>query len=621
MKSGAVKRSTPAAWLLFLAGLLFAGIAGATVQASLERGTVYEGEPFTLSLSIDGAGGTAEPDLTPLEKDFRLLGTGTSQQIRIVNGHRSEKRVWSVQLEPKRLGRLEIPAIAIGSERTRPLKITVREVPEQSAAGNDAPVFIETDLGPGSGKTYVQQQIRYRVRLFLGERLLDGSLSEPAPEDAVVERLGEDKRYRVVRNGTEYQVIERNYAIFPEKSGELRIPPVRFSGRIAVPGGSARSPSTRGPRSLMEQFFGDDPFANDPFFRDMPAFGSRFFGGGRGRAVSVRSRAATLAVAPRPAGYKGRYWLPAAGLELKDSWAGEPPELRAGEPVTRTITIEAKGLESSQIPRIDLTAPPGVRLYPEPAESENRTDGSWVFGQSRQRWTYIPSREGTLEVPALTLTWWDVTAGRERTARLPGWRLKVLPGVDAGTLAENPPASPTPATQGTAGAPPGTVPAMARIRDWLEREWPRAALAAALPVLLLLSWWFWRRRKPAAAPPAGETAGHASVASSADRKAALAALRRACDAGDAPAAARALLELGAARWPEDPPASLGALASRLDGAEEALRQLDRVLYGQGGTGWDGAALWQRFQDGIPEQGDDTKGRGEGPLEPLYPQRA
>ena len=58
--------------------------------------------------------------------------------------------------------------------------------------------------------------------------------------DAVVERLGEDRRFSASLGDQTYQVIERDYAIFPEKSGELYIPPVQFRGRVASGDPTAR---------------------------------------------------------------------------------------------------------------------------------------------------------------------------------------------------------------------------------------------------------------------------------------------------------------------------------------------------------------------------------------------
>ncbi len=617
MNHQTIKKIAVTAWAMLLLILMVAQTAGAVVQATLDQDTVYAGEPFTLTLSIEGVEQGSEPDFSPLEQGFRILGSSTSQQIRIINGRRSDKTLWLVQLEPKRLGRIEIPALEIGGQQTRPLTVTVQEVPETSADQGGLPLFLEIEVKPEGGGTYVQQQIRYRVRLLLASNLLSGNLSEPSPADAVVERLGDERRYRVERGGRAYQVIERNYAIFPEKSGELQIPPVRFSGRVQDPHsdrGRARGRSG----SLMERFFGGDPLANDPFFQNMPSFGSGFFSSGGGRPVTLRSKVSGLTIKPRPVGYSGRYWLPAAGLELRDSWAGEPPELRAGEPVTRTITIEAKGLEGSQIPRIELVAPPGVRIYPEPPVVENRTDGSWVFGQSRQSWTYVPSQAEGLEIAGVGLTWWDSTAGEERVARLPAWELKVRPGV-GGSI----PAVVTPSVVGN-GTPGDSLQTRPELEEaprpvWLSERWPW--LVAAVVLLVLVPLLLWRRRSVVGSTQDGQERKTSAVLSvGPGRREALVHLKRACQGGAAAGAAKALLELGALRWPEDPPGSLGALATRLGQGGEQVRQLDRALYAREGTEWDGMALWRAFEQGIPEQARSPGSGRENPLDPLYPQR-
>ncbi len=62
-----------------------------------------------------------QPDFGALSQDFNLLGTQSSQQVSIVNGASTTKIVWAVGLEPKRAGRITIPALALGSAKTSPL--------------------------------------------------------------------------------------------------------------------------------------------------------------------------------------------------------------------------------------------------------------------------------------------------------------------------------------------------------------------------------------------------------------------------------------------------------------------------------------------------------------------
>ncbi len=581
----------------------------AAVRASLDRSVVYEGDTFTLTIERDGPSSRLQPDLGPLKKDFEVLGTQTSTRVTIINGRRSDTTRWQVQLQPRRLGQLRVPSLEVGGEKTSPIPLTVSEAPQQTTARAGRHVFIETETATRGKPVYVQQQIPYTLRLFYDDRLQAGEIQAPEPENAVVERLGEDRRYDTVRDGRQYHVIERNYVISPEKSGDLHIPPASFRGRIALP----QAARARRPRSPMEEFLENSPFANDPFFRNR--LGGGLFDDPFARPtqpVHVRGRAIDLTIKPRPAA-AGQNWLPAEAVTLTDSWTEDPPQLKVGEPVSRTITLQARGLSASQIPDLRLAAPAGARIYPEASQQENRTDGQTIYGVRRQTFTYIPGAPGTLEVPPITVDWWDTRHDQPASTTLPAWQIEVLPGAPGSSPAAPPPA---PATHAS-GAKPETTPASQPPSTTPVTTWLLAAGGALLAVVLLAAAWArYARRRPPGHP--SNAPGRRQATDRAKRKAALRALQQACAGNHRRAAAQALLDLARAEWPDDPPRSLGALAARIATGQPLLLELDRSLYAADGRTWNGAALWDAFRHGLPEERHHPPAQDD-VLNPLYPQ--
>src|SRR5690606_9866759 len=163
---------------------------------------------------------------------------------------------------------------------------------------------------------------------------------EPQADGLVSERLGQDRNYLAELGGRRYHVVERHYALIPERSGELTIPAIAFRG------------------SALD--------ASDP---------TGFFS--RGRSVGARSDPITLDVRPRPAGWSGAAWLPAADLTLQDE-SPPPTEVHVGDPITRTIRLQAKGLGYEQLPEITLPAVDGAETYPDKAQTRTRDDGTWI---------------------------------------------------------------------------------------------------------------------------------------------------------------------------------------------------------------------------------------------------
>jgi len=612
-------KAISARWKLILCLLAtLSANAAADVRATLDRSTIAAGDTVTLTIEADGQHSQgASPDLSPLRKDFNVLGTSTSQQMQIINGRMSSSASLRVELEPKRAGTLVIPALKVGGETTRPLTLTVTNQPAATAGQPGTPLYLETEVEPANASPYVQQQIQYTTRLYYSVPLIEGSLGDPEPEHAAVERLGADKHYTTTVNGQRYEVIERSYAIFPEQSGTFTIPPVSFSGRAASGGGgSARQPFGR-MDSMLEHFFGRDPFGNDSFFAT--PFGDP------GKRVHASSQAVTVEVKPQPASYSAATWLPGEDLTLHDSWAEQPPEFRVGEPVTRVIGIDAKGLAASHLPEVAMPAIPGMQVYPEQPRRESRTDGAVVYGHSEQSFAFVPQQAGRVTLPEIRLSWWDVTAGKERVAVLPSWKVEVLPGAGAvqGTPAPSPAAAvsppPSPAvaepTADTTAAPPRKA-----IEDILP-SWPWIAGGVVLLIIGVAAFRRRTRRKPPATPaPVAARPAAPPVMPAADAGAALRALQEACERNDARAAARALLEWAVAEWPENPPRNLGAIASRLDSVAGAeVRRLDQSLYAPGGAVWNGAALGSSFRTTAVAKHPVKPKPAAGGLAPLYPE--
>ena len=549
------------AWLL----VLVAGHAGAAeVRAWLDRDTLEVGETVTLNVEAKGAI-TAQPDFSALRQDFDLLGTQSSQQIGIVNGQRSSSTLWAIALQPRRSGRLTIAPIALGDAKTQPIELEVRAASARSQQQPGDDVFLEvaaTPLDP-----YVQQQVRYTVKLYYAFDLTNGNLAEPSADGLAVQRLGQDKTYFATLGGRRYHVVERHYALTPERSGEITVSALAFRG------------------SALD--------ASDP---------TGFFS--RGRSVAARSEDIRLDVRAQPAAWTGGAWLPAASLLLKDE--GElPTELHVGDPVTRTVRLQAQGLAFEQLPELELKAPEGADIYPDKADTRTRDDGEWLYGERVRKFAFVPQRPGTLVLPGMRVQWWDTTNDRMQTSELPAHEIRVLPAL--GTPAAAPGAKPAPAdavrSEGyapLAEAAPGP--------DWRML----AAIGFGMWLLTLAAWALHARR--ARHPDATRAA---TIAPRASGSAQRAAFLGACALGDLAGSERALVAWARAERPEV--RNTGALAAALDdpAQRDALAALQRVRYAAAPAQGLGSQLADAFRAGFAWKPPVSAVRAS-PLPELYP---
>lgn len=594
--------------MIFLS--LLPNTSRAEVQAFLNQDTAYIDDSVTFTIETNGKTND-NPDLSPLKKDFNILSTSNRSHMSNINGKTSFKKSWVVQLQPLRQGKITIPAISLGSEKTSVLTLTVSDAPPEIAAATKEHVFVEASVSLKNDKPpYVQQQISYTVKLFYDEQLLEYEMYPPTIENAVIEQLQQKEKYRLSRNGKNYTVIERDYVISAEKSGKLTIPPTIVKGNIRAKK-KAKQPQKR----QQNPFFQNDPFFNDPFGSGI--FSGSIFGE-RGKAITLRSEPIEVDVQPLPAEFKGNNWLPAEEVVLNDSWQKKRPTFRVGEPVTRILTIEAKGLASSQIPKLVLPQVDTIRIYPDQEDNKNYTDGETLIGVNTQTISYIPNQKGTLQLPEITLDWWNVDTKQQQTARLPAITITIEAGTGVTTETPSPQkqkANHTDAvmTKKTTSANNSSFLLIVGILIGLISL--GFLLFKNKSILLnLLNQYHHKYQKFLNWQQHKQT--------SPSQKNLLKRLQNACKQHNAQQAAHYLLQWAQQQWPEDKPQNLGQLADQLAAGSTVIRQLNQHLYAADAdeVAWKGDQLLMLVNAGLQKKQRREKKLDDSGLGTLYPMR-
>ncbi|MBI4693067.1 MAG: protein BatD [Gammaproteobacteria bacterium] len=548
---------------IMLACLLGCAQARADVELTVDPDPPRAGESFNLAFKGSG-NDLGEPDFAPLEEQLEILGRNRQTEVQWINGRHSQSTTWMLNVIAKQSGPVRIPAIAFGKQRS-PARDLEPAGGGAAAPTQDDDLILESEIEPRS--PYVQQQTIYTVRLWHRIVISNAALSEPAlGADALVKRLGKDREYQAQRNGKNYEVFERRYAVYPQRSGKLVLAPAALTAQIFRRGNS---------------FF--DPFGQ--------SFSTR----------RLQSSPHLVDVRPVPASYTGKAWLPAKRLSLHDEWAPDNREARVGEPITRTLFLWVDGLTAGQLPTIGGAVPDGVKAYPDqPQSSEQEVPGGYT-AVHQEKIALVPGAAGAFTVPELEVPWWNTEADRMEVARLPATELR-------GTGAAPAPAVPAP----EAPAPATAAPSPATAPPARPGPWPWIALVAgsgwAITAALLL-----RARRPRTSARAAERDPVAR-----DPRTALRDLEKACMAHDAVAAKAALLAWGAQVFAERAASTLGALASCVEGERaSAIEELNAALYGCSTSSWNGHRLWRAFADPTAsKQREVAPDRDE--LPPLFP---
>ncbi|MDP8235312.1 MAG: BatD family protein [Candidatus Erginobacter occultus] len=398
--------------------------------ASVDRATISRLDQLTYTLSIDGA-----RDARPVLPDipgFEVIGSSTSTQFSLVNNQTRINQAISYTLIPLGTGEFTIPPARLTYDGktylTRPVQVKVVDGPAPAAAlpssppagqpatpgrtaepappPPDAPqLFITT--GVDREEAYVNQQVTLAFKLYRRLRVANLNYSPPPTTGFIEESLGEEKTYGQVRDGLRYEVLELARAVFPISAGELTIGPAELKEDILVPRQSRRV----------------SPFGFDDFFGG--AFAGR-------QPFVLRSEPITLSVKPLPRENRPEDFRGAVGrFDLAVTAA--PSSVRAGEPVTVTMTVRGRGnLDAVTVP----TIPAGSDFQTYTPEVEIRKDasGGRLGGEKVFKQVLIPLNPEVREIPAVTFSYFDPERGEYRTLTSSPIPVEVAAAPDRETL-------------------------------------------------------------------------------------------------------------------------------------------------------------------------------------------
>lgn len=533
-----------------------------------DRNPIGMGEEFTLTFSTTEEPDN-NPDFSPLNKDFDVVGTSTNNNLRIINGAVSRELSWRVHLYAKATGTLQIPPIQFGADSSPASQITVNK----DGAGDDMPrdsVLVELEVD--TQEPYVQQQFIVTQRMLHSVELQPGGASMSHPEvgegKALVQQLGKVTNRTLNRKGIQYKVSERRYAVFPQTSGELTFRPTIFQGIVREPGAQRRNVPV--PFGMMS-----------------------------GRQIRRFSEALTLNVKGQPAGVQGT-WLPANSLSLNVHWETPPELFKTGEPVTLTIAVIADGLMAEQLPEMQLVLPKGIKGYSNQPELRNDYQGGSLIGTRQERWILIGTAPGEYTLPALNVEWWNLGAEKAESAFAEARKITVTGEVSAATEAE---------LNAKAGVPEDTGPVGETGNESEEAITPAQELLAgqddevaasdkekshwlwlfAIGLLLLILLGILYKRRANEKSSEGGQRFQAPKVNYYDQ------LERACRSNDAQKAYDSLIG-----WVREDlklaPPTLPQLRQEVKMSfRQSIDELSMVLYAQQAGEWRGAEMWQEVQ--------------------------
>lgn len=543
-------------------------LSWAALTASVDRSVIDSNETLQLVIRYDGQVMTGQPDFSPLENDFEILSNNRQQQYSWVNGQSESYTDWTMVLMPKRTGLLLIPSLNFKKEVSNAVEIRVRSASAAAGAGKQ-PIYTETLVDKES--VYIQEQLVLTHRLYTSVQLSDLSLSDLNVPDVIMKKLG-DNQFQKIINGRNYLIVEVKYALFPQVSGKLVIPALRFGAYES----NGRS-----------QFGG---FTN------------------RGTRIFRSTQSKTVDVMVRPAHIAADQWMPSSEVQLAEQWSTDLNNLTVGEPVTRAIAISAAGLTGAQITPIQIIESDDYKIYPDQPQLQEQVKGSTIIGTRTETLAMVPGRAGEITFPAIDVRWWDTVNQRMQTASLAAKTVQVSPST---AVTVNPAASQSQPME-TLAIGASEKPTEPSLLTNLSLAL-NALLIAALAIVLL--------KRPRSGS-SGRTSTEPATPALLSLKQKLKAIEIQAHKNNLMSMRDAILVWGRQLFAETPPTTLKDLSLLLDDVElqHQFKQLDRQLYKGDASGdqLDIELLLKRLKQQSSFSRKSTAKRGQ-PLQSLYPE--
>ena len=231
----------------------------------------------------------------------------------------------------------------------------------------------------------VQQNLIYRVRISSSGNLKEAAPQPPKSDAVVFRQLGEPVNYSATGSSTHKLVTEYTYLLIPLREGEIFLPGINVTGK----------------------------YTNGTPFNIVAEHGTALY-----------VQAAQPGVQP---------WLPLYDLRI-DAQLPNDARIKSGEPLEIEVITSAIGAVGTQLPSIaSQLKSDEFYIYPGEVTTSGKisADGLDLLGSRIEKFTLVPRHGGNLNLPALSVQWWNLRSGKAATAMLPVRQFQVVGAPDS----------------------------------------------------------------------------------------------------------------------------------------------------------------------------------------------
>lgn len=393
---------------LLISGLIFISLSAlADVRVNVLPTVIYQGEQAQLSFISDTAFEDV-PNLEGLRPYFSIIGPMNQKFHSNINGVQQTQHGLIYTLIPKKTGNITVSDITYKGEKIDPLTIQIAQTPTSDVKSeSDIRATVSADA------VYPGQSFVYTVIAEMPDNVSnDIRLEPPVVSSGQVIQLNGDTQKLILKNQRRLWQLTRRFLIIPDSSESIRIEPAVLQGALEIQNQQA-------PRSLPDLFDagilfeGFSPVSLQPFVLKAPA-------------VSVQIR-------KKPKEWTGGWWLPAESVSLSEE-SSLPVEVTVGDPIERVVVLKAVGVTGEQLPLPDQSGSEVLKIYPNsPERTTDITPADVPIGYLRYKMALVPMQAGEIQIPGISVLWFDTQKKQIKRAELPAKTIRVLPNLKKGT--------------------------------------------------------------------------------------------------------------------------------------------------------------------------------------------
>jgi len=427
-------------------------IFAATLSAQVDLNPVLLSDSFHLTYKVEGSVDD-EPNFSIIKNNFYIINSGKSSNISIINGSYTRTEKWTLTLRAKQAGVFRIPPISFGKDNSPEVEITVKKSLPNTSSTVSKDFILELDATKQN--SYIQEQIIITLRLLVSKSINSYQFGEINIDNTntMIEALGKDSQYKTYRGSTQYIVIEKKIAIFPQQAGELIIQP--SIAEIGITHQQSHS-----------NFF--DPFNSNTQVR------------------RLQSNTLKLKIKDKPSVFQNNDWLASPSVKLTEDWPSNT-EFKVGDPITRTITLTADNLTAAQLPEFEALTVDNLKQYPDKPSLKNNKTSTGINASRKEKIAIIPTKPGTYILPSIDIAWWNTQENKLATAHISKREFTVVAAAKTNEQQTN--ISSTRRIQNISTGEPPRTSSDINVSTGTEKWFWFALIFLVLWIITLFLWW------------------------------------------------------------------------------------------------------------------------------------